>query len=429
MVVFLNPHHYPGLDPGSSVMQTQDLMQSAMQSLARNKSRAILTVLGIVIGIAAVILMLSIGQGAQALILNQVADLGSDQIFVESGAGDTEGGPPSPFIEQTITLKDVEALRRRGPFSFVSAQTITNTTVESSEESFFSNVVGVDQYQLEVFPASIAYGRFIDESDVDSYANVVVLGADAASDLFGDADALGKKVSIKNGSYKVIGVLDEQGSRFFTNLDTQLYIPVTAALRNVVGSDYLSYIAARATVDIATAEDEARWILRDTHNIDNPDGDLVKDDFAVSSQQDAAATIGVVGSTLTLLLASIAAISLVVGGIGIMNIMLVSVTERTKEIGLRKAIGATSKEVLRQFLVEAVFLTFVGGLMGMMIGVGLSFIIATILSRVVDGWTLVIPPEAIVASIVVSTIVGIAFGWYPAKRAAKLDPIEALRYE
>lgn len=410
-------------------MQTQDLMQSAMQSLARNKSRAVLTVLGIVIGIAAVILMLSIGQGAQALILNQVADLGSDQIFVESGAGDTEGGPPSPFIEQTITLKDVEALRRRGPFSFVSAQTITNTTVESSEESFFSNVVGVDQYQLEVFPASIAYGRFIDESDVDSYANVVVLGSDAASDLFGDADALGQKVNIKNGSYKVIGVLNEQGSRFFTNLDTQLYIPVTTALRNVVGSDYLSYIAARATIDIAAAEDEARWILRDTHNIDNPEGDLAKDDFAISSQQDAAATIGVVGSTLTLLLASIAAISLVVGGIGIMNIMLVSVTERTKEIGLRKAIGATSREVLRQFLVEAVFLTFVGGLMGMIIGVGLSFIIAAILSQVVDGWTLVIPPEAIVASVVVSTAVGLGFGWYPAKRAAKLDPIEALRYE
>lgn len=410
-------------------MQTNDLIQSALQSLARNKSRAMLTVLGIVIGIAAVILMLSIGQGAQALILNQVADLGSDQVFVESGAGSTEGGPPSPFVEQTVTLDDVEALRRRGPFSFVSAQTITNTTVASAEQSFFTNVTGVDQYQLEVFPAEIAAGRFIDEIDVESYATVAVLGIDAAEDLFGDAEAVGQKITIKNTSYKVIGVLSEQGSRFFTNLDRQAYIPVTTALRNVVGTDYISYIAARATVDIATAEEDARWILRDTHDINNPEGDLTKDNFIVSSQEDAAATIGVVGSTLTVLLASIAAISLIVGGIGIMNIMLVSVTERTKEIGLRKAIGATSKEVLRQFLVEAVFLTVAGGVMGMLLGVAMSFLVAAILSRIVDGWSLVIPPEAIVASVLVSTIVGIAFGWYPAKRAAKLDPIEALRYE
>lgn len=410
-------------------MQTNDLIQSALQSLTRNKSRAILTVLGIVIGIAAVILMLSIGQGAQGLILNQVADLGSDQVFVESGSGDTESGPPSPFIEQTITLKDVEALRRRGPFSFVSAQTITNTTVGSAETTFFTNVVGVDEFQLEVFPATIINGRFIEESDVDTYAQVAVLGFDAADDLFGDADPIGEKVSFKNGSYKVIGVLGEQGSRFFTNLDVQIYIPVTTALRNVVGSDYLSYIAARAVGDVNEAKEEARWIMRDTHNLDNPEGLLAKDDFAVSSQEDAAQIIGAVGSALTLLLASIAAISLVVGGIGIMNIMLVSVTERTKEIGLRKAIGATSQEVLRQFLVEAVFLTVSGGILGMLIGVGMSVLVGAILSRAVDGWAVIIPPEAIVASVVVSSIVGVAFGWYPAKRAAKLDPIEALRYE
>lgn len=410
-------------------MQTNDLIQSALQSLTRNKSRAILTVLGIVIGIAAVILMLSIGQGAQGLILNQVADLGSDQIFVESGAGDTESGPPSPFIEQTVTLDDVEALRKRGPFSFVSAQTLTNTTVNGGGVSFFTNVVGVDEYQLEVFPATIANGRYFDESDVKSYAMVAVLGADAADDMFGDADPLGQKITIKNGSYRVIGVLDKQGSRFFTNLDVQVYIPVTTALRNVVGSDYVTYIAARAIGDLETAKDEARWILRDTHDINNPEDDLAKDDFAISSQEDAAQTIGVVGTALTLLLASIAAISLIVGGIGIMNIMLVSVTERTKEIGLRKAIGATSKEVLRQFLVEAVFLTVAGGILGMVIGVLLSVVIAAILGNLVEGWELIIPPEAIVASVVVSTIVGVAFGWYPAKRAAKLDPIEALRYE
>lgn len=410
-------------------MHTSDLITSALQSLARNKSRAVLTVLGIVIGIAAVILMLSIGQGAQQLILNQVADLGSDQIFVESGSGDMQSGPPSPFVEQTITLDDVEALRRRGPFSFVSAQTITNTTVGNGERSFFTNVTGVDEHQLNVFPATLAQGRFIDEQDVKGYAMVTVLGAEAAEDLFGDSNPLGEKVSIKNGSYKVIGVLDEQGSRFFTNLDTQLYIPVTTALRHVVGGDNVAYIAARALGDIEGAKEEARWILRDSHDIENPEGELAKDDFVVSSQEDAVNIIGVVGTTLTILLASIAAISLVVGGIGIMNIMLVSVTERTKEIGLRKAIGATSQEVLRQFLLEATFLTLIGGLLGMLLGTLVSALVAAILSNVLDGWELVIPPEAIVASVLVSTAVGIVFGWYPAKRAAKLDPIEALRYE
>ncbi len=410
-------------------MQTKDLLHSAWRSLTRNTSRAILTVLGIVIGIAAVILMLSIGQGAQQLILNQVADLGSDQVFVESGTGSTESGPPSPFVEKTITLKDVAALRKRGPFSFVSAQTITNITIGSGETSFFTNVVGVDEYQLEVFPATIAQGRFIDRTDVEGFGRVVVLGSDAARDLFGDASAIGEKVSIKNGSYKVIGVLDPQGSRFFTNLDKQAYVPVTTALQNITGDDYLSYIAARAVGDIDSAKEETRWILRDVHNIDNPEGDLAKDDFSVSSQEDAAQTIGAVGSALTILLASIAAISLVVGGIGIMNIMLVSVTERTKEIGLRKAIGATRKEVLRQFLVEAVFLTVAGGILGMLIGIALSVLIAAVLTHIIDGWELIIPPEGIIASVAVSTVVGIAFGWYPAKRAAKLDPIEALRYE
>ncbi len=410
-------------------MQSADLFQSSWQSLMRNKSRSLLTILGIVIGIAAVILMLSIGQGAQQLILNQVADLGSDQIFVEPGSGDAEGGPPSPFTEQTITLDDVEALRRRGPFSFVSAQVLTNTTVESEEASLFTDVTGVDQYQLEVFPADIEMGRFFDRDDVEGYGKVAVIGYDLAKDLFGDNDPLGKTVTVKNASLRVIGVLSPQGTRFFSNLDGYLYLPVTTALRDVLGQDTISYIAARATGDLEQAKDEARYILRDSHNLDNPEGDLAKDDFLVSSQQDAADTIGVVGAALTALLASIAAISLVVGGIGIMNIMLVSVTERTKEIGLRKAIGATSKEVLRQFLVEAVMLTLGGGVLGMLIGVGLSVLIAAVLTNVVDGWELVIPPQAIVLSVVVSTIVGLVFGLYPAKRAAKLDPIEALRYE
>lgn len=411
-------------------MIARDLVQSAAQSLYQNKSRSLLTILGIVIGIAAVILMLSIGQGAQGLILNQVADLGSDQIFIESGSSDTTSGPPSPFTEQVLTLDDAEALRKRGNnFAVVSAQLISTGTVSGGEESLITSVYGVDEYQLEVFPADIASGRYFDGSDVKSYGKVAVLGYQIAKDLFGDSDPLGEKVTVKNTNFKVIGVLSEQGSRFFQNLDSNVYVPVTTAQRDVFGLDTVSYIVLRAKGDVEEAKEDARFILRDEHNIDNPEGDLSKDDFSVTSQEDAVQIIGVVGSALTALLASIAAISLIVGGIGIMNIMLVSVTERTKEIGLRKAIGATEQEILRQFLLEAVMLTFFGGLLGILIGVSFSFLIALILGNVIEGWQLVIPPTAIVVSAMVSTAVGLAFGYYPARRAAKLDPIEALRYE
>lgn len=409
-------------------MMLKDLTLSATTSLIQNKSRSILTVLGIVIGIAAVILMLSIGQGAQALILNQIADLGSDQIFVESGSSEQTSGPPSPFTEQVLTLSDVKALRK-GPFAFVSAQLISSSTVKSADANVIAQITGVDEYQLDVFPAAVALGRYIDTSDVEDYAKVAVLGSDAATNLFGDNDPIGKKITVKNSTLRVIGVLEEQGSRFFQNVDGYVHVPITTAQRDVLGIDRITYIAAKAIGSMDEAKEEARLILRDEHNIVNPNGDLAKDDFSVSTQGDAVAVIGVVGTALTLLLASIAAISLIVGGIGIMNIMLVSVTERTKEIGLRKAIGATEKEILRQFLLEAVFLTSFGGVLGIIMGIGSAAVIALGLSHAVEGWQLVIPPSAIVASVVVSGAVGIIFGYYPARRAAKLDPIEALRYE
>jgi len=414
-----------------SNMRSIDLVRISLDSLLRNKTRAALTILGIVIGIIAVILMLSIGQGAERYILRQVADLGSDLIFVEASSGDPKQGPPNPFVEQSLRLSDVNDLKKSGLFSVVSPFLVSSSPATYNSESVFVQLYGVGEDYLSIFPADIADGRFLDENDVLSFAKVAVLGKEVAEDLFGDQNPVGQKIKIKKLNFEVIGVLEEQGSRFFQNLDKNIAIPISTAQRDVLGVDHVTFISARILPgsDIEYIKEEVRYVLRESHDIQNPEGLVSKDNFLVSSQSDAVEIIGAVGGVLTLLLSSIAAISLVVGGIGIMNIMLVSVTERTREIGLRKAIGARYKEILWQFLLEAVMLTTLGGIVGVIGGVGLSYVVAKVAAIYVVNWELVIPPEAIVASLVVSTFVGLIFGLYPARRAAKLDPIQALRYE
>ncbi len=406
-----------------------DVLITASQSLTRNKSRSILTVLGIVIGIAAVIIMLSVGQGAQRYILDQVSSLGSDQMFIQSGSGDAKGGG-NPYVAQTLTLTDADALRADSRFTAVAPILVSNeVTKNSTGDSAHADVVGVTEDQLLVQVTDVIDGRYIDNDDVKSGARVAVLGSEIADTLFPNESALGATIKVRNTAFRVVGVLAPQGTQFFSNLDNRVTLPITTMQQQILGIDYVTYISLRADGDIDDAKNEARLDLRDSHNIDNPQNDLSLDDFNISSQADAVQIIGVIGTALSALLASIAAISLIVGGIGIMNIMLVSVTERTREIGLRKAIGATYREILQQFLVEAVLLTLAGGVLGILLGVGVTLLQGVIVRHFVPTWSPVVPPMAIVLSVVVSSAVGLIFGLYPARRAAKLDPIEALRYE
>ena len=411
-------------------MKIQDLVSISLTSLVRNKARAILTMLGIVIGIASVILMLSVGKAAESFLLNQVASFGSNVINVANGSGETKDGAPNPLIKQSLTLKDYRELKRQPWVEAVNANIISAGVISYGAENMNANVYGTTEGEIEVFTTSkVREGRFLLSDDVDGRARVVVLGDKIARELFGDASPVGKSVKIKRVNFRVIGVMEKGGSRFFTNLDEIAYIPLTSAM-DLYNRDRLNYIAfTPLNLSPNQAKEELRYLFRDTHDLDNPNGDLSKDDFRVLTQDDAQQNAGAIGQVLSILLGSIAAISLVVGGIGIMNIMYVTVTERTSEIGLRKALGAKQGDVLGQFLAEAIAVTSVGGIVGIVFGIVLSWLTIQILNSFQPGWSFMLSMESIVLAFSVSAAIGIIFGFSPARRASRLSPIEALRYE
>lgn len=414
-------------------MKLKDAFKTAWRGVTHSKVRSLLTMLGIVIGIASVILLSSIGSSAQMLILDQVQGIGSNLIFVVPGAtkGSKFSSPASVqgVIIKTLVKDDLNAFERdpaikraapevRGQAKIVFENVDTDVTFEGTTESFFQ----IRNYTIDK-------GSFFTRSDVDSFNQVAVIGPKLAETLFGGREPVGKTVRLKNSTFRIVGVFEKKGiGPFGVDQDNLIIIPVTIAQKQLLGMDYYSVINVEAndnyTIDFAKSR--VISILRQTHRITDPD----KDDFTVNTQEDALSLLGNITSIMTVFLSAIASISLVVGGIGIMNIMLVSVVERTREIGLRKALGATNRDIMKQFLIESVMITFIGGIIGILIGAFFVVVAYLILSRVLEsGWFFSLPVSSIFIAVVVSSLVGIVFGIYPARKAAQKNPIDALRYE
>jgi putative ABC transport system permease protein len=411
-------------------MKTIDYAKMSLTSFRRTKSRTILTMLGMIIGVASVIMMLSIGQATERYVLSQVASFGSDLITVSNGRGDdaTAGGP-NPIVKQTLKVDDWKSLRSKEWIRLVAGMYISNPIVSANGISNFTQTVGTSGDLDVIYDSKVASGRFLDDADVAAYSRVVVLGYQVAKDYFGQEDPVGRTVEISKKNYHVVGVMQHGGTKFFSNVDKQIYVPFTTLMRDD-GKTHLTILLIKTNIaDMKTGISQVQILLRESHNIDNPSGILSKDDFKVMTQADAMQRAGIIGTILSVLLGAIAGISLVVGGIGIMNIMYISVKERTREIGLRKAIGAAGHDLLLQFLVEATILSVAGGIIGILIGTGFSWLGITILANVLGGWSYATPWGAMALGFIVSTAIGIVFGFLPARQAANLQAVEALRYE
>lgn len=396
------------------------------------KFRSFLTMLGIIIGIASVIIVMAIGASAQQLIVDQVSGIGSNLVGVLPGASNKNGPPASALGVVTTTLKegDLHAvlLKKNVPNAVAASGYVTGVgSATHGSESFQVSFQGVSADFPEVEAISIKSGRFFTDEEDDGLARNAVIGADRATDLFGSDDPIGKVFSLKDVNFKVIGVLEKRGSSGLTNSDSVIYIPLKTAQKILLGIDYLNFM--RIKIDSAESVDRAvadiEYTLRAQHKIRNSN----ENDFSVRDTAQALETITNVTNILKYFLVGIASIALLVGGIGIMNIMLISVQQRIREIGLRKAVGARNRHIIVQFLIESVFLTLVGGIIGIFFGIAISFLASIIIQYLGYSWKFIISPWSIVVATSVAGGIGILFGLYPAKKAARISPMEALRYE
>ncbi len=404
-------------------MKTKTLVKLAAQSIQKNKMRATLTMLGIIIGVAAVIVMVAVGYGARSRIRAQINNLGTNMIVVTPGASTQGGVSQGAQAFANLKIDDVDKIRRESQYvSAISPVVVSRTQVLGPQGNWRTTINGVDPDYQTIRNWDTQSGAFFSADDVRAGRTVAILGQTVAQQLFPDSDPVGQTVQIGKVPFNVVGELAAKGQTASgSDSDDVILIPYTTATARLSGRSFIPQILASTASeqDIPTAQEEIRTILRESHKItDN------NDDFTVRNQTDLAQAATSSTQVMTLLMASIASISLLVGGIGIMNIMLVSVTERTREIGIRLAIGARGADVLTQFLVESLVMGIAGGLVGLIIGVAGAKVV-----RHFTGWETVVSPLIMLISIGFSGAVGVFFGYYPARKAAALNPIQALRYE
>lgn len=396
----------------------------AWASLIANKMRSLLTMLGIIIGVAAVIALVSIGFGVRQQIQDSISSLGSNLLMVYPGAPRTPGVRPTAASQKTLKVKDYETLKKLNDVDMISPVAGSSSyVIVYTNKNWTTTVNGINSDFQYINNWTMKSGRFITDAQVERRERVAVIGSTVAKNLFGDENPVGKDIRIKNDPFKVVGVLDTKGSGSFGNdQDDIVFIPYTTAMERVRGVDYLSmiYIKAKDGADLNRVQSDIENIMRVRHKIKKPE----LDDFNVRNMATIMETVNETTGTMTLFLGAVAAISLLVGGIGIMNIMLVSVTERTREIGVRKALGATYRVIVMQFLIEAVVISLIGGAIGVVFGIGASKLISAATSM-----KTVISMGPILLSFGFSMAIGLIFGIYPARKAAKLNPIDALHYE
>ena len=406
-------------------MNGTNLFKIALRALANNKLRAFLTMLGIIIGVASVIAMLAIGQGSKKSIQQQISEMGSNMIMIHPGAEMRGGVRQDPSAMQTLKLENYEKLSEECTYlSGISPNVSSSGQLVAGANNYPSSVSGVSMDYLTIRQLTVEQGEMFTENDIRTAAKVCVIGKTIVDNLFPDgSDPIGKVIRCNQIPFRVIGVLKSKGyNSMGMDQDDVVLAPYSTVMKRLLAQTYLSGIFASALTEEMTEEavDEITTILRREHKLKETDAD----DFTIRTQQELSSMLNTTTDLMTTLLACIAGISLVVGGIGIMNIMYVSVTERTREIGLRMSGGARGVDILSQFLIEAILISITGGLIGVIIGCGASFMI-----KAIAHWPVFIQPWSVLLSFLVCTVTGVFFGWYPAKKAADLDPIDALRYE
>lgn len=412
-------------------MNTINLFKIALKAIAANKLRSFLTALGIIIGVASVIAMLAIGQGSKRSIRQQISEMGSNMIMIHPGADMRGGVRQDPSEMQTLKISDFEALRDEARFiTAISPSVNSSGQFVSGNNNTPSTVYGINQDYLEIRQLEVEDGEMFTDQDIKTAAKVCLLGKTVVDNLFPDgSDPIGKVVRFNSIPFRVIGVLKSKGyNSMGQDQDDVVLAPYTTVMKRILAVTYLQGINCSAVTEAATdqAIEDITSILRRTHKLKDATEttEAEEDDFTIRSQEEMASMMNSTMNLLTILLGSVAGISLIVGGIGIMNIMYVSVTERTKEIGLRMSVGARGIDILSQFLIEAALLSISGGLLGIVFGIGASFLI-----KILANMPIYIQPWSIFVSFGVCTFIGVFFGWYPAQKAARMNPIEAIRYE